>query len=131
MFKISFIQEQVSSIQELLDKKSKEEILTDSWLVKGLKYSLQTAIEAIIDLSYHIAVKKCGYAPIDARDAIRILVEREIISKENWPVYSAMIGFRNRIVHGYQSVSAVKVYEIAKNCLDDFNSFISEIKAII
>lgn len=70
--KIGYIREQVVSIKDLLDRKKKEEILTDPWLIKGIKYSLQTAIEAVIDLAYHVAVKKFGHAPGDARDADRI-----------------------------------------------------------
>lgn len=129
--KISYIREQVASINELLDKKTKEEILADPWMVKGLKYSLQTAVEAMIDLAYHIAAKKFGHAPADARDAMRVLFERGLIARENWPVYSAMIGFRNRIVHGYQEVSAERVCEMARNELGDFEKFIYEIKPVI
>lgn len=35
-----------------------------------MKYSLQTAVEAMIDLAYHVAAKKFGHAPTDARDAL-------------------------------------------------------------
>jgi len=129
--KISYIREQVTSIRDLLDKKTKEEILGDPWLIKGLKYSLQTAIEAMIDLAYHISAKKYGHAPTDARDAMRVLLEQGIISRSNWRTYSSMIGFRNRIVHGYQEVSPERVYEIAKNELSDFDKFIQEIKSVL
>lgn len=129
--KISHIREQEVSIKELLDSKKKEEILADPWLVKGLKYSLQTAIEAMIDLAYHVAAKKFGHAPGDARDAIRILLEAGLIAGENRQVYSAMIGFRNRIVHGYQEVSFEIVYEMAGNGLGDFEKFICEIKPLM
>jgi len=131
MAKISYIREQTTSIKELLDSEKKEEILEDPWLIKGLKYSLQTAIEAMIDLAYHIAAKKFGRAPGDAREALRILLEAGLIARENWPVYSAMIGFRNRIVHGYQEVSSERVYEMARNELADFEKFICEIKPLL
>jgi uncharacterized protein YutE (UPF0331/DUF86 family) len=51
-----------------------------------LKYSLQTAVEAMIDLAYHVAAKKFGHAPTDARDALRILAEEGIIEKERLAV---------------------------------------------
>lgn len=129
--KISYIREQVTSIRDLLDKKTKEEILGDPWLIKGLKYSLQTAIEAMIDLAYHISAKKYGHAPTDARDAMRVLLEQGIISRSNWQTYSSMIGFRNRVVHGYQEVSPERVYEIAQKELNDFDKFIQEIKSVL
>lgn len=131
LVKISYINEQMRSIEDLLSKKTRGEIVTDPWLIRGLKYSMQTSVEAMIDLCYHISAKKFGVAPGDARDALRVLTEGGVINKENVPVYSAMIGFRNRIVHGYQHVSDERVYEMAVNELGDFNKFINEISTIL
>lgn len=131
MAKISYIREQVASINELLNSKKKEDVLIDSWLIKGLKYSIQTAVEAMIDLAYHIAAKKFGHAPGDARDAMRILFEGGLITRDRLMIYSAMIGFRNRVVHGYQEVSAEKVYEMARKEPGDFEKFIREIGAVL
>lgn len=129
--KISYIKEQVAGIDSLLKSKKKEDILSDPWLVKGLKYSLQTAVEAMIDLAYHVTAKKFGHAPTDARDALRILAEEGIIEKERLAVYTAMVGFRNRIVHGYQEVSPEKVYSVAKFELGDFDKYIRELGALL
>lgn len=131
LFKMAYIRKQVSSIKELLTEKSREEILSDPWLVKGLKYSLQTSVEALIDLTYHIAAKNFGHAPSDARDAIRLLAESGLIPGDNFPVYSAMIGFRNCVVHGYQEVSAEKVYQMARHELGDFEMFLSDISPVL
>ena len=131
MAKTGFIREQVISIRELLAAKKREEIISDPWLTKGLIYSLQTAIEAVIDLLYHIAAKKYGCAPADARDALRVLVEKGLIPEADRPLYSSMIGFRNRVVHGYMEVSPERVYEIASKELDDFEKFIRQIKAVL
>ncbi|MDI3531523.1 MAG: hypothetical protein PWP60_1373, partial [Candidatus Atribacteria bacterium] len=38
--KVAFIKEQVSEIESLLRRKSRKEVLSDPWLIKGLKYSL-------------------------------------------------------------------------------------------
>jgi len=62
--KIAFIREQLTSIKTLLAEKSKEEILSNPWLVKGLKYSLQTAVEAMVDMAYHISAKKYDHAEV-------------------------------------------------------------------
>ena len=40
----------------------------------------------MIDLAYHVAAKKFGHAPTDARDALRILAEEGIIEKERLAV---------------------------------------------
>ena len=129
--KIAFIREQLTSIKTLLAEKSKEEILSNPWLVKGLKYSLQTAVEAMVDMAYHISAKKYDHAPSEARDALRVLAEGGLISQKDLPVYGAMIGFRNRVVHGYQEVTAERIYEIARNELGDFEKYIRQISILL
>ncbi len=129
--KISYIREQTSSIEKLLKKKSKEEILFDPWVIKGLKYTLQTAVEAMIDIAYHISAKRYNHAPSDARDAFKTLAEAGLISRKDLPLYGAMVGFRNRVVHGYQEVTPERVFEIAQNELSDFEKFIRQVSVLL
>lgn len=129
--KIAFIREQVTSIANLLAKNSKESILSDPWLIKGIKYALQTSIEAMIDIAYHLSAHKFNHAPTEARDAFRVLADGGIISHKDLVVYGSMIGFRNRIVHGYQEVTADRVYEIAKNELGDFDKYIRQVSVLL
>lgn len=129
--KIAYIQGQVSAIQSLLKENDKEEIITNQWLIRGLKYSLQTAIEAMIDIAYHITAKHIKAAPVDGRDAIAILTQNDVLADDEQKLYSAMIGFRNRVVHGYQTISNERVYEISSTDLDVFSTFIRQIRSFI
>jgi len=129
--KISYIKEQMNGIRQLLAEKEDQYILDDPWLIKGLKYSLQTSVEAVIDISYHIAAKVYNHAPIDARDAIRVLTEGGLVSREDVPTYNNMIEFRNRVVHGYQEVSPARVLEIAHSELSDFERFVCQIAKVL
>lgn len=129
--KISYIKEQVDSIKHLTKQKTKEDILSDPWLVKGIKYSLQTAIEAMIDTAYHISAKMYNRAPSESREAFIILAENGVISHKDLTTYSAMIGFRNRVVHGYQEVQPERVIEIANNELDDFKRYLRQISELL
>lgn len=129
--KIAYIQGQVSSIQGLLNENSKDEIISNQWLIKGLKYSLQTSVEAVVDIAYHISAKHIKVAPADGREAIAILTQNGIVSDEEQELYSTMIGFRNRVVHGYQTISNERVYEIASNELDIFSTFIRQISSFL
>ncbi|MBS4025221.1 MAG: DUF86 domain-containing protein [Clostridia bacterium] len=122
--KIAFIQEQVQAVQELTRTREKEKIIYDLWILNGLKYSLQTAIEAMIDIAYHASAKRFAHAPLDARDALRVLQKNNVINQDGFETYSSMIGFRNKIVHGYQEVSPERVYELATTDLGDFEKFI-------
>jgi len=131
MAKIGYIREQIVGIRKLLADKSKEEVLSDPWLIKGLKYALQTSVEAMIDIAYHIAAKEYNHAPSEAREAIRVLVDNGLVSRKDLPVYGAMIGFRNRVVHGYQEVAPERVYEIAEQELGDFETFIRQVSVLL
>jgi|GEM_PF-7085582 len=46
-------------------------------------------------------------------------------------LYSAMIGFRNRVVHGYQTISSERVYEISSTDLEVFAVFIRRIRSFL
>lgn len=83
----------------------------------------QTAIEACIDLAYHISAQKYGHAPSDARDAMERMAKAGLISEANLRTYSAMIGFRNRLVHGYQQTSPETIARIVQEELDDLEGF--------
>lgn len=127
MSKIAYIKAQMSDIENLLKNKEKRHILSDPWTIKGLKYSLQTSIEAMIDITFHICAKHFNQAPVDARNGLEILTKNKIIDEKHFYTYSQMIGFRNRIVHGYQQVTDEKVYEIVSKGLNDFETFIESI----
>lgn len=127
MQRIAFIREQVGDIKMLTSAKERSEILGDKIIIKGLKYSLQTAIEAMIDIAFHLAAKKYNYAPEDARDAFRVLRKNGVVEEEEFKTYSSMVGLRNRMVHLYQNVSDERVYEYAFSELNDFEVFINRV----
>jgi uncharacterized protein YutE (UPF0331/DUF86 family) len=129
--KIAYIQGQVLAIRNLLNENNKEEVIANQWLIKGLKYSLQTSVEAMIDIAYHLSAKHFKTAPADGRDAIAILTQNSILSSDEQEYYSAMIGFRNRVVHGYQTISNERVYEISSTDLEVFSIFIKHIRSFI
>ncbi len=131
MQKIVYIREQLMDIRTLTSEKKRTEILNSKLLVKGLKYSLQTAIESMIDIAYHLAVKKYNNAPEEARIAFDVLRKNDVIKPEEYRTFSAMIGFRNRMVHLYQEISDERVYEFSTSELDDFELFINRIIDIL
>ncbi|PKM83877.1 MAG: hypothetical protein CVU88_00750 [Firmicutes bacterium HGW-Firmicutes-13] len=131
MQKIAFIREQLGDIRTLTSEKKRSEILNDKLLVKGLKYSLQTAIEAMIDIAFHLAAKKYNYAPEEARAAFQILRKNGVIRDEEYKTFSDMIGFRNRMVHLYQNISDERVYEFSTFDLNDFEDFINRIMELL
>lgn len=112
--RLAFVREQVASLRDVTTQRDLEEFLLDPWAVRGVKYALQTAIEALIDVCYHLSAKGFAYAPKDARDAVAFLARQGVFSSEEAATLEGMIGFRNRLVHGYVTVDNRKVWELAK-----------------
>lgn len=119
----SYIREQTAILRRLLSERGREAILQDPWLLAAVKYMLQTAIEACIDLTYHVCAKRLGQAPEDARDGLRRLTEGGLLSAAEQAKYSDLIGFRNRLVHGYQEVSPEYIAAVLQEDLADLDHF--------
>jgi len=126
--KIIFIKERLSTLSELA-KLSKSEFKADNRNIASACYWLQTAVESMIDVAQHIAVKKNLIRSKDVAsvDFFEELYNEGVISKESLEKYRLMIRFRNRIVHLYQEVSQDEVFKIILDDLDDFKEFIKEI----
>jgi len=118
--KIAYIREQINTITKIIKTCGEQDIFQDPLKLSGLKYLLQTSIEAMIDIAYHVAAKEFCYPPNDARDALKVLMEKGVISASEFDTYVAMVGLRNRLVHGYERVSAEVLYEVVTKQLDYF-----------
>ncbi len=96
------------SILETLQSTSEEELKTDVIKKGAIERYLQLAIEACIDIAELIISNRRFKTPETARDAIEILGEEGIISKEFADRFSKAVGFRNILIHDY--------LEIISNC---------------
>lgn len=123
----TYIRSQVADVTCLLQSRRPEEILRDPWLLRGIRYALQTSIDAMIDIAFHVCAKGLKYAAQDGRDAMRKLADAGILKREDVSVFHTMIGFRNRIVHGYLAVSDERVLEMASTELGDFDRFLAQV----
>lgn len=129
--KLAFILQQAADLRRLPDITDKEMFIRDPWLVRGAKYALQTAIEAMIDTAYHLAARAFTYAPADARDALAHLEQRGVFSPEEASSFQEMVRFRNRVVHGYDNVDEARIYDIISLEIDDFERFITAIERFL
>jgi len=128
--KIRLIKENMVKLGKL--KEVPEEVFKkDFEKYDSAKYSLQTSIEAMIDICNHIISRKCLGMPKTKAAAFNILCQNNILSPDRLSTYTAMARFRNRVVHLYEQVDTGDVYKYVTEGLSDFNKFIEDINRYI
>lgn len=93
----------------------------------AIAINIQRACEQAIDLAnYTIKVKKLGL-PKESRESFTLLAENNFISQELANKLAKMIGFRNVLVHEYQSLDLQLMVDVIENRLDDLVQFTNNI----
>ena len=124
--KIRLIKENLAKLVKL--KEAPEEVFKkDFEKYDSAKYSLQTSIEAMVDICNHIISRKCLGMPKTKADSFIILCQNNILSPDMQETYSAMARFRNRVVHLYDEVDTADVYQYVNEGISDFNRFVDDV----
>ena len=120
--KIETIERCINRIKTVYD--NNPDNLKDYTKQDSIMLNIQRVCEAAIDLAMHIiSVKKLGI-PQNSRDAFEVLSSNSIIDENLSKNLKAMVGFRNIVVHDYQSINLNVVETIINNHLDDFYNYI-------
>lgn len=124
---------EISEALERLDKikKSKDKFLKDKDLQDIASYRLLVAIEAAINLCYHVAAKKLKKAPGEYAECFGILAEAEIIPNELSLELKKMARFRNMLVHMYWKIDYELILDILQHDLDHLRQFSKAITALL
>lgn len=86
------------------------------------------AIQACIDIA-RIIIKKEGLRePEDNKGIFVVLAENGIISEESLRFLIPMAGTRNVLVHGYDKIDDMIIFEVLKKHLNDFYIFLKEVE---
>ncbi len=109
-----------------LSELSKEDFLIDPHLVASAKYFLIVAIEACLDMCYHVISKNKFRVPEDYADTFRVMREVGLFSEEFVEKLVEMAKFRNRLVHIYWDVDDEVVYEVLQEDIQDIEEFIGK-----
>lgn len=126
--KLALLNTQVLKLEESLKEVSFDEF-KESWILRSMaERALQVAAEIIIDVAERIlALEKSGPAAT-AAEAIESLVSLGVL--ESSQPYVDITRFRNLIVHQYEEIDPVILFDISKKRLDDFRKFRDEIDAL-
>jgi uncharacterized protein YutE (UPF0331/DUF86 family) len=126
--KLSLLDTQVLKLEESLRNVSLSEF-EQNWILRSMaERALQVAAEILIDIAERIlALEKAGPAAT-AAEAMESLVRLGVL-KSAQP-YINITRFRNLIVHQYEEIDPVVLFDLAKKRLDDFRKFRDEIDAL-
>lgn len=108
---------------EQTKKKPKEEFLNDRDEQDIASYRLLVAIEAALNLCYHVAAKRLKKVPEEYAECFAILSDAGIIPADLSERLQKTARFRNLIVHMYWKIDYGIVYEIIHNNLKDLSRF--------
>lgn len=89
--------------------------------------TLQIAIEATLDLGYHLIADEGFREPEDNKDVFKVLAENRIIDVSLLESLQPMASFRNLIVHDYAKIDDEIVFGILQRRIADFTAFAQRI----
>lgn len=94
-------------------------------------YRLQIAVEAALQLCYHVCAKQLRQVPEEYAQCFSLLEEAGIIPKELSVSLQKAARFRNLLVHMYWKIEYHLVHRLLQECLDDLESFTRCIVALL
>jgi uncharacterized protein YutE (UPF0331/DUF86 family) len=90
--------------------------------------NIELAIEQMIDICKHFISALDLKEPETYSECFEILAKQSIILEQDIDTFKSMIKFRNILIHAYEGVDDSITYGIYKRRLDDFKTFIKEIR---
>ena len=102
---------------------SRNSFLADQDTLDLACYRLLIAIEAALQICFHISAQKLHRVPEEYAECFAILNESGMISSELSKELQQMARFRNMLVHVYWEIDYSRVYDILQEHLDDLREF--------
>jgi uncharacterized protein YutE (UPF0331/DUF86 family) len=118
-------------VEELRTQARMDQIETDIREERFVVHSLQLAIQAALDVAFHIISDEALGEPRSNREAFALLARRGILESALATRLEHMAAFRNVIVHGYETVDLRIVHDVVEHRLDDLRGFVLEVEAFV
>lgn len=95
------------------------------------EHYLQQTIEIVIDISRYLVIALALKTPNDTHGLFPLLKKAGVLSNEFVERNQGMSGFRNRLVHQYETIDHGKTYEYLQEHLTDFKEFTKEVSQFL
>jgi uncharacterized protein YutE (UPF0331/DUF86 family) len=130
--RLVFIRARIAELRPLAaDPETRRRRLGDPISASGVVHHLQTSIEAMIDIAFHLCAKLFAREPESAADAFCILAEGGALSQDLLERVLKMVRFRNLVVHGYLRTDMDVVEKILQHDLQDFEDFADAMQQLL
>jgi uncharacterized protein YutE (UPF0331/DUF86 family) len=124
--KLAFIE---TCVRQLRDLGQPERIPVDVREERFAAHTLQIAIQAAQDVASHIVSEGRLGEPETNRELFELLRRNGWLDSELSVVIQRMVGFRNLVVHGYQSLNPAILQDLVVHRLDDLLAFVGAIRS--
>lgn len=115
-------------VRELRTLARPDRIGTDVREERFVAHTLQLAVQATLDVASHIVSDERLGEPATNRELFRLLQRAGWLPAALAAKCETMAGFRNVLVHGYQTVDLRIVQDVLEHRLDDLLSFVAAIR---
>jgi len=123
--KLAFIE---TCLRELREVARPERLGHDVREERFILHTLQLAVQSALDAASHVLSDRRLGEPGSNREVFALLERAGWLPGELAAHLQDMAGFRNVVVHGYETVDLAVVRDILDNRLDDLGSFCSVLR---
>jgi uncharacterized protein YutE (UPF0331/DUF86 family) len=116
---------------EKIKNSTKDEFIKNRDLQDISCYRLLVAIEAALNLCYHVSAKKLKKAPDEYAECFGILGEAAIIPGELAEELKKMARFRNMLMHMYWKMDYEIIFDIIQGNLQQLEQFAKAVAALL
>ena len=123
--KLAFIE---ARVRELRDLARPELIEVDVREERFVAYTLQIVIQAALDIASHIVSDEQLGEPNTNRELFDLIAKNGWLSPGISDTMRSIVGFRNILVHGYQTVDLKIMRDVLEHHLEDLIAFVAAIR---
>ena len=127
------VADRVALIRRLLDETGMlplddlGDFTRDPRMVAAGESYLRRGLEALLDIARHVLARGFARGPSEYSEVARQLGDVGIVSREQSERLVLMARYRNRLVHGYDEVTARELYELLARRLDDIEEMVTAV----
>src|SRR3989338_553704 len=92
---------------------------------------LQQSLEVVLDISRRLVISLELKTPDDSHSLFPLLQKAGVLTEKFATRNSKLPGFRNRLVHLYETIDHTKTYEYLQEHFDDLNKFIKQVSKFL